>query len=349
MSADDKSVSRSHPPPPIPLFLSAAIRAVGVCDSRRTTGCLCGGGGGRLVGGSGGRVCLGLFTTTPPHPRRSPTLAISPPRCPRPAQRACSPPPQRHPLSPHSTRGRVRVSSSRGAELNNKKPQKTDLKMSPIIRGAGLLALCAGALAGYPSPPAYPTKVYVTASINSISRIDAVDSSFQMDFYLVFAWRDDRLFPQIDQELDPATQFHPSPEIINVGAFGLGDAGRRAPTRWWAAAARPRFRGGRSRNAIIMCWGQRAIRRSSTRPPSPPPLRSRLAQPGLREAKLDHRQRSGIRVGQAGPAPAPADRTISRPPIPPPPLGSAAGSVSGTRGRRAPCFMREHSRHSRII
>lgn len=88
-----------------------------------------------------------------------------------------------------------------------------------ILRGIVLLALCAGvALAGYPAPPEYPTKVYVTASINSISRLDAVDSSFQMDFYLVFAWRDDRLSSMIGQELDPNTQFHPSPEIINVAS-----------------------------------------------------------------------------------------------------------------------------------
>jgi hypothetical protein len=154
--------------------------------------------------------------------------------------------------------------------------------MSPIFRGAGLLALCAGALAGYPSPPEYPTKIYVTASINSISRIDAVDSSFQMDFYLVFAWRDDRLFPQIDQELDPATQFHPSPEIINVGAFGLDVAGRRAPTRWWAAVARPRLAGGRSRNAIIMCWGATSdstvVHTAPVAAPSPlPPRPARFA------------------------------------------------------------------------
>jgi hypothetical protein len=297
------------------------------------------GGGGRLVGGSGGRVCLGLFTTTPPHPRRSPTLAISPPRCPRPAQRACSP---RHPLSLPSTRGRVRVSSSRGAGAQQQKTPKNGPEMSPIIRGAGLLALCAGALAGYPSPPAYPTKIYVTASINSISRIDAVDSSFQMDFYLVFAWRDDRLFPQIDQELDPATQFHPSPEIINVGAFGLGVAGRRAPTRWWAATARPRLAGVRSRNAIIMCCPPRAIRRSSTRTPSP---LSAPASPSPVCGKPSSitANAAGSASGKRGWRPLPPIAPSPDPGSPPPPLGSAAGSASGTRGRRAPCFMREHS------
>jgi hypothetical protein len=214
-----------------------------------------------------------------------------------------------------------------------------------IIRGAGLLALCAGALAGYPSPPAYPTKIYVTASINSISRIDAVDSSFQMDFYLVFAWRDDRLFSQIDQELDPATQFHPSPEIINVGAFGLEVAGRRAPTRCWAAAARPRLAGERSRNAIIMCCPPPPHERFDGRPHGPRrrPLSAPASpSPVCGKPSSITANAAGSASGKRGRHPLPLIAPSPDPRSPPPPLGSA----SGTWRRRAPCFMREHSRHS---
>lgn len=43
-----------------------------------------------------------------------------------------------------------------------------------------------------PSPPTEPTQVYVTAFTLSVRKLNAPDSSFVVDSYIYFAWRDDR-------------------------------------------------------------------------------------------------------------------------------------------------------------
>ena len=69
--------------------------------------------------------------------------------------------------------------------------------------------------AAYPTPPSYPTEVFVKLSLNGLRKIDAVDSTFITDYYIMMAWRDDRLYNEIGSTLDPTTNFHPTPEIIN--------------------------------------------------------------------------------------------------------------------------------------
>ena len=70
----------------------------------------------------------------------------------------------------------------------------------------------------YVLPPVSPINVYYHMELNNLRKIDAVDSSFILDFYISIAWRDDRLYDTMmnDEDYDPITSFFPQPEFINV-------------------------------------------------------------------------------------------------------------------------------------
>jgi hypothetical protein len=44
---------------------------------------------------------------------------------------------------------------------------------------------------------------------------------FVTDFYVSYAWRDDRLFPDLDGDFNSETMFAPAPEFINAEDFEI--------------------------------------------------------------------------------------------------------------------------------
>lgn len=80
----------------------------------------------------------------------------------------------------------------------------------------GICAAAAPTYEGLKAPPALPTQVYVTFSVNTLRKIDAVDSTFKMDFYVNLAWKDNRVANHSD--FDETTMFHPAPEFVNTDA-----------------------------------------------------------------------------------------------------------------------------------
>jgi hypothetical protein len=62
-------------------------------------------------------------------------------------------------------------------------------------------------------PPELPTRVYTSVVLNSLVKLDVMDSSFYADAYVAAAWVDERLANAT--EYDPATMFNPDIEYIN--------------------------------------------------------------------------------------------------------------------------------------
>lgn len=87
-----------------------------------------------------------------------------------------------------------------------------------LVAAAAALAL-APATAALLDPPLAPTPVYVAFAFNSLEKLDAVESSFNSDFYLVATWRDDRLADVAAGPVglfDPALHFWPQLEFTNM-------------------------------------------------------------------------------------------------------------------------------------
>lgn len=87
---------------------------------------------------------------------------------------------------------------------------------------AGLLLSSAaaqqnGALEKIP-PPDHPTFVYFGISVTTLRKIDVVDSSFILEAYLNFGWRDDRLYQKLVDNvgLSEDEDFAPLPEFLNA-------------------------------------------------------------------------------------------------------------------------------------
>lgn len=62
-------------------------------------------------------------------------------------------------------------------------------------------------------PPQLPTRVYTSVVLNSLVKLDVMDSSFYADAYVAAAWVDPRLANAT--EYDPDTMFNPGIEYIN--------------------------------------------------------------------------------------------------------------------------------------